>query len=345
MVFRRLIQKEYPNPDEVRMTLGEHLEELRTRLIRAIAALLIGAVVCFIFIDYIQAFLTWPVFAVLRSQGKTDNLGYFNVTEPFLIDIKIALIVGLIISAPFSLAQIWGFVAAGLYPKERQWVRKFVPVSIVLFFVGVAFLLLIVSPMLVSFLISYRTELPNIERYMPTFMIGEARQQLTVTKPDILWPTSQPTMQKIPCFEEDPLDPPEAVPWINLHNSEIRMRIGDDIMALRPQKTGTKNKLNPTIRITEYVMFILHLSVAFGIGFQVPVVVAFLAAIGIAEAQSMGQLRRYVWFGMAFLSAIITPPDVTSMMFLLLPMALLYEVGLIAARIIEKKHSEENKTP
>ncbi|UCD30431.1 MAG: twin-arginine translocase subunit TatC [Planctomycetota bacterium] len=88
-------------------------------------------------------------------------------------------------------------------------------------------------------------------------------------------------------------------------------------------------------------MFVLHLAAAFGIGFQVPVVVAFLASLGIATAGDMARLRRYVWFGMAILSAFITPPDVTSMLFLLLPMALLFEVGLIVAKFIEKSRSVE----
>jgi sec-independent protein translocase protein TatC len=72
----------------------------------------------------------------------------------------------------------------------------------------------------------------------------------------------------------------------------------------------------------------------------VPVVVAFVAMIGVASAAQMGTMRRYVWFGMAIVAAIVTPPDVGSMLFLLVPMALLYEVGLIAARFLERERGE-----
>jgi sec-independent protein translocase protein TatC len=328
-------------PDDVRMTLGEHLEELRTRLIRAIVALMVGAVLCYIVSDYVMAVLTWPVFAVMKAHDMEPVIGFFNPPEAFILFLKVSLIVGFIVSAPYSLAQVWGFVASGLYPQERLWVRRFVPVSIALFFTGALFLLLVVSPLLVDFLLTYQTELPNMDKYMPNmpgWLLKSAGDDVRHDHVDELWPTSQP----IAVFHKDPESPPQATPWINLETRDMRIRIDDKTYAISHLKVVKDSyRIEPNIRISEYVMFILHLAAAFGIGFQVPVIVAFLGATGIAQAKQMAQLRRYVWFGMAIMASFITPPDISSMLFLLVPMALLYEVGLVAARMFERRRANQ----
>lgn len=325
------------DPDDIRMTLGEHLEELRTRLIRAIAGLLVGALVAYVFVEYLVAFLTWPIFAVLRAHGHEPALTVLNPAERFITDLKTAFIVGLILSAPYSLNQIWGFVAAGLYPHERRWVRGFAPVSIGLFFVGASFLLVIVSPLLMNFLLTYGSEVPDIAKVMPRWLVPAARiQPIATTQPEAKWPTSQP----FAAFEQDPEAPPQGVPWINLTEHEVRIAYdGQTYRISNLRSIERKNRVIPELRIGEVIPFVLHLAAAFGIGFQVPVVVAFISAIGVATADEMAKFRRYVWFGMAVGSAFITPPDIISMLFLLVPMAALFEAGLIAGRLIEKRRA------
>ena len=338
------------------MTLGEHLEELRSRMIRAIIALVLGAIVCFCFSDYVMGFLCWPVLTILEAQGHPAELGFFNPAEAFLTDLKVSLIVGFIVSAPYSLTQVWGFVAAGLYPHERRWVNRFAPVSIILFFAGAAFLLVVVSPLLMNFLLAYRSELPDFGKWMPKIMVPSGQDELD-TEQEALenWPTFDPAapeadggeenqapgsqpLSAIPFFKDDPTDAPEGVLWFNKSKRQIRLRIGDAIFGVpRLVEVGRGPRLKPDIRIAEYVMFILHLTAAFGIGFQVPVVVAFVAVVGIATAKQMAGLRRHVWLAMACMAAIITPPDVVSMLLLLGPMALLYEAGLFAARFLERE--------
>lgn len=327
------------HPDEVRMTLGEHLEELRSRLIRAIVAVGVGAAVCYAFIQYIVAFLTWPIYTTLRANGLPADIKIFNPAEQFMVELKVAVILGIIVSAPYSLVQIWGFVAAGLYPHERKWVRAFAPVSIALFFIGAAFLLVIVSPLLLSFLMTYRTELPNIERFMPTWMVAASNLPEIPAQPQTPeWPTTQPA---IPCFTEDPANPPEGVLWINATEREVRLRIGETIQTLGLlQEAGHKNRIIPDMRINEVIPFVLQLAAAFGLGFQVPVVVAFLSVLGIVSAANMAKMRRYVVFGMAVAAAVITPPDPGSMTLLLVPMVFLFEAGLVAARMIERRRGQ-----
>ena len=328
------------HPDEIRMTLGEHLDELRVRLVRALIGLAVGTIVCYWFIDYIVAFLTWPVFSIYKNQGFPAELKTFSPSEGFMTDLKVAIIVGLIVSAPYSLTQVWGFVAAGLYPHERKWVRAFVPVSIALFFTGALFLIVVVSPVLLQFLLTYRTTLPDIEKYMPSALVraGEG-PQLLETPVATTWPApagSQPA--PILAFVEDPPDAPSGVIWVNTRERELRLREGSKVYAVGSlREVGLGNRVVPDMRISELIPFVLQMAAAFGIGFQVPVVVAFLALVGICSAAQMGAARRYIILGMAVVAAVVTPPDPFSMMMLLGPMVLLFEGGLLAARIIERR--------
>lgn len=317
------------------MTLGEHLEELRTRVIRALVALAVGAIICHCFIDKIMGFLTSPVYAAYRKHGLKPAMQTLGPAEQFLTYLKVAIIVGFILSAPYSMWQIWKFVAAGLYQRERRWVYRFAPTSIALFFAGALFLLLVVSPLLLDFLLSYPQSLP--EYGVPSLLLGEGTPLKTETQP-ASWPTSQPIM----AFDKDPQDPPEGVLWVNLRTQQIRIQYGHKVYDVAHlQETVTGNRLDPTLRLSEYVVFILTLSAAFGVSFQVPVVVTFVATLRIASAAQMGSLRRYIWFAMAIAAAVVTPTtDVISMGLLLVPMVALLEVGLLVARMIERARGE-----
>jgi sec-independent protein translocase protein TatC len=256
-----------------------------------------------------MGFLTSPLFAVYRRHNLVAELVFLSPAEEIITYLKVAMIVGFILSAPYGLTQIWGFVAAGLYAHERRWVRRFAPTSIVLFFLGVFFLLLLVNPLLLDFLLSYRKEVP---RYNMTWMLGE----------------------------------PEFMPWVNLKEREIRMQIGEKVCILSHiQEVGNQNAIKPMIRLADYILFILELSVAFGISFQVPVVVAFIVTLRIASAKQIGSLRRYIWFVMCIVAAVITPTtDLASMFLLLGPMVALLEIGLLAGRAIERARGETVKT-
>ncbi|MBP7935334.1 MAG: twin-arginine translocase subunit TatC [Phycisphaerae bacterium] len=335
-IFRSIPKDQHP--DEVRMTLGEHLDELRSRLIRALVALFVGAMLCWFFIDEIMGFLTSPLFAVLRANGIETRMVALNPAENFITFLKVAVIVGFILSAPYSITQIWGFVAAGLYPHERKWIRMFAPASIALFFTGALFLLLVAAPLLLSFLVTYKNTLPNYDSLTKILLTRVETMPVNQPTPENVWPATQP----IPTYENDPANPPESVPWINRTSRDVRIRIGDANYILAHLEDVHKlNRLDPMMRVADYVVFILQLSAAFGIGFQVPVVVAFLATLGILSTAQMSRYRRHVIFGMAIVAAIVTPPDVTSMMLLLLPMIGLFEVGLLVGRVIERKRATQ----
>ncbi len=131
--------------EDKELTLWEHLEELRQRLIRVIIAILITGVIGYIFSDQIIYFLSKPV-------GK---LYFFSPPEAFLIKLKILLFSGLFFSAPYMLYELWKFVEPGLLPHEKRYALPMILSGTVLFYVGIAFGLFIALPLGVKVLIQF----------------------------------------------------------------------------------------------------------------------------------------------------------------------------------------------
>lgn len=127
-------------PDSIHMSFGDHLDELRMRLWRAVIGVIIALVVCFSFGEGILNFLKAPVENALKAAGSTETqLLMINVTDPFMIYMKVAFYAALFISSPWIAWQLWQFVAAGLYPHERRYVQTFAPFTALLFLTGAAF--------------------------------------------------------------------------------------------------------------------------------------------------------------------------------------------------------------
>lgn len=122
------------NPDG-RMPLIEHIRELRNRLLKALLGILVGTGVGLWFFDPIWRFLQQPYCQLPEKNrlGKGCGLVVNGLTEGFFLNLKISLIVGLVISAPIWLYQLWAFVAPGLYQRERRWTYIFLTASVPLF--------------------------------------------------------------------------------------------------------------------------------------------------------------------------------------------------------------------
>ena len=132
------------------MPFLDHLEELRWRLIKSIASVLIGAVISFYFIDQIIEFLVKPTDAVKNSM----DLQVLKVQGMFMIKWSIALFGGIIISIPVLTFQIWKFVAPGLYIDEKKYIIPLIIFTFLSFLCGLIFAYMIVIPFSLSFFTS-----------------------------------------------------------------------------------------------------------------------------------------------------------------------------------------------
>jgi sec-independent protein translocase protein TatC len=108
------------HPDEKRMSFLEHLSELRSRLRNAAIIFLVALIGSFIFVEKYFDWLTRPVRLGLRDAGHEMNFYARSLTEPFWVYMKLALVGGLLVSAPFIFWELWRFVAPGLYRRERR---------------------------------------------------------------------------------------------------------------------------------------------------------------------------------------------------------------------------------
>lgn len=135
------------------MTLGEHLEELRSCLVRALIGVAVGMIVCFFFGERLFQVMFWPL--SVATGGSPPRLYFTSPPEAFSTYLRVCLIAGAILSSPYGLYQMWRFIAAGLYAHERLAVRKYLLPSIGLFLLGVVFFLVVVAPLVIAFFLYF----------------------------------------------------------------------------------------------------------------------------------------------------------------------------------------------
>lgn len=127
------------------MPFYAHFVELRSRLIKCIVAVFVGALVCFGFAAKLYGFLALPVYDALPESSR--ELVFLNPVEPFFVYLKVSLLAGLILALPFVFFQIWRFIAPGLYAHERRAIIPLVLVSTVIFLAGAAFCYGLILPL------------------------------------------------------------------------------------------------------------------------------------------------------------------------------------------------------
>ena len=135
--------------EDAKMSFMEHLGELRTRIVRALTGLLVGTVIALPFSQQIVDWLARPITKL------NYELVFTAPAEAFWVQMKVGLIVGIFISAPVILWQVWAFIAPGLHAHERKYAAPFVIIGSLLFIGGGAFSLYVVTPYAIQFLLSY----------------------------------------------------------------------------------------------------------------------------------------------------------------------------------------------
>ena len=139
-----------PQPAPAEMTLVEHLVELRNRLFKVVAAILVASIVGFVLGDQIIAILKAPI-----PGGKP--LYYTGLGDAFMIHVKVALVVGIILGMPVILYQLWAFIAPGLTQHERRISLPWIPAALVFFVIGVGIAYFIL-PFAAGFLIGFSSD-------------------------------------------------------------------------------------------------------------------------------------------------------------------------------------------
>ncbi len=141
--------------DPNRMSILEHLEELRSRLVKAALSVLLGFSIAYAFSGQIYEFVVRPAREALPEGTR---LAYTGLADPFLLYLKVSLLAGLFISAPLVLLQLWLFISPGLYRREKKWAIPFVAGATFFFVLGGAFAYQVILPFACRYFIGVGNE-------------------------------------------------------------------------------------------------------------------------------------------------------------------------------------------
>ena len=293
------------------MSFGDHLDELRRRLIAGVAGFAVIFVVGLVFGGRLMEVITAPVLAELQAAGQAANLLATSPLESFASYMKVAAVTALVIGMPWLLYQAWLFVAPGLYKNEQRFVYVLMPLSVLLTIAGIAFLYYLVLPLSLYFLISFGAGL--IDSQAATSPLVEGL-----------------TLPTVPVLSADATGVPAGSMWVNSTLGHLRIQVTDEkVMGLPLISGGT---IAQQYRISEYVDLVFMLGLAFAVCFQVPLVLMLLSWAGLLRAGDVVKYRKQVMFGCVIAAALLPTQDPGSLLLLSGALILLFEFGLVLMR-------------
>ncbi|MEM1211272.1 MAG: twin-arginine translocase subunit TatC [Planctomycetota bacterium] len=325
--------------DEMRMPLGDHLDELRGRLIKAGIAVGLAAAGSLFFGKDLVGWLLRPLGRALSEFGLPAQAYGMHVATGFAVYLKVSLITGLIVATPLVLYQFWRFVASGLYTHERRFVYALTPFSTVMAGLAVAFMYYVLLPICLAFLLFFTTTFPPIDPgdgggdslidLVARLATGQSGEK-AVVEPTATGESVE-GLASLPLVEGDPEAVSSGSAWVSLPSNELRVRVGDQTLRYLP--VAGPSGLQPLLDIQAYLSFVVLLMVGVLIGFQLPVVMFVLGVSGLVEPGLLARYRKYALLGSFALGALLTPADPISMLVLAVPLYGLFELGLVAMRL------------
>lgn len=152
------------------MSFYDHFDELRVRLIRCLMVFFVGFIICYFLADPILEILRKPLFDSLPVEQR--KLYFTRLFENFLTHLKIGGYASLFLFSPYYFYQVWGFIAPGLYPRERKFVLPFVAAATIFFIGGACFAYFVLFPVGFKYFLTYgaTTDVPllTIDSYYTT---------------------------------------------------------------------------------------------------------------------------------------------------------------------------------
>ncbi|MEP3947537.1 twin-arginine translocase subunit TatC [Ascidiaceihabitans sp.] len=279
------------NMDDSTAPLIEHLTELRTRLIRAVLAFLVGIILAFVVAEPILQFLLVPIKNTLIELGDAaPTLQYTSPQEYLFTLFRISMVFGFALSFPVIGYQLWRFVAPGLYKQEKNAFLPFLVASPLMFLLGASFAHFVVTPLAMAFFLGFA----DVSSIFAAILGGAVGGDV-------------------------PAD-------VNVATGGLDAAVADD--SVRITFFG---KVNESLDIT------LKFIMAFGLCFQLPVLLTLMGKAGLVSAEGLGNVRKYAVVGILVLAALVTPPDVITQGILFVVVYGLYEISIFLVARVEKK--------
>ncbi|GAB4548315.1 MAG: hypothetical protein Tsb0013_08790 [Phycisphaerales bacterium] len=308
-------------PDyDATMSFGDHLDELRRRLVLVLVGLLPIIVLGLVFGKWFVGLLSVPVLDALREAGQPATLQLTEPLEGFIAYLKVSFILAILVGFPWILIQLWLFVAPGLYKRERRFVYFLIPLSTLLTALGMLFLYYILLPITLFFLIAFNASLisqPQVRAPLPA----------SIALPSV------PVLPAAP--GEDDIDAGLVTPgmfWLNERANSLQVLRSDGSIASMPLQG--EGMVRQEFRVGRYLSLVFTLALVFALASQLPVVMLLLSWVGLLEVSFASRYRRHVGFGCAVAGAVLTPQDPISMVALGGALYLLYELGLLLMRFV-----------
>jgi len=304
------------------MSLGEHLEELRWRVLLGLIGPLVAAVAAAVYGRTIVGWLSQPLLYELAANDLAPTLYATKPTASITVFVKVSLITGLVAGIPWLLYQAWLFVAPGLYRHERRFVVGMLPGSALLSVLGIVFMYYVILPVTISFMVFWTLTYP-----MPELQGSWIQKQLKQARQEAPADVEPDQLAMAPLRERDPATPHDGQFWINVPERSFKYVVDGQVRELHGRRS--EQMAEPWFTMDEYINFALWLALATALAFQLPLVMLLLGWTGLVTRRQFAKGRGYAILACVATAAILTPPDPTSQVALALPMYALYEVGLI----------------